>query len=661
MRQLVRFAIAVGISIAASATGAEPKDDAISRGFTGRPVSVAEQAILKALESKVEWNDDSTPLQAALEAIAKRHDFRLYIDTVRLEEAGQSDLGTTRSKLSGLPLRSALSLVLGEKELDWTIYKDTLYISTAPRCWSDLQETRVYDLADLLVSKNSYGEPEEVPIDQLMETISTTIRAPTWDAAGGSGTLRQQRRGELDVLVVSHSWRVHDEIAALLSGLRRTRALTDVLPEVKKSGDSSKADRSKSLRKRQREGEAEVMKGSSASKVAPDSPEGRLSNSHNQFACDVYSKLRTTGDQNLFLSPYCIYEALAMTAAGARGETAAELAGVLHSLADAKELHQALAAIRAGVVRTHPQDGRLLVANRLWGQKDYAFAPEYLKLTDELYGASLMPVDFRSPSATAAIINRWVDVQTGGKIKQLYKPSDLDPVTRLILTSAIYFQGKWKFPFEKTGTRTEHFDTGSGRIQVPMMSQEDTFAFFENDLGQFLTLPYAGDALAMTILLPRRLAGALAKLEAAVQAKQLDEWIAAQKQRLVLVHVPRFTFESQFGLNEVLSSLGAARAFDSDRADFSGISTEKPFFIQDFVHKAVIQVDEEGTVAAAVTGGAFGGGSAVQPRPIIFRADRPFLFLIRDHRTGTNLFMGRVVRPSESVDGAAKRHAKPAE
>jgi len=366
-----------------------------------------------------------------------------------------------------------------------------------------------------------------------------------------------------------------------------------------------------------------------------------------QFALVLYEALRGR-EGNLFFSPFSLSTALAMTYAGARGRTAVEMAGTLRFMIGQPELHGAFAALvqrlQGGGERRAYQ---LAIANTLWGQTGYGFLPSFVELTQRYYGAGLREVDFaHATEAARSAINTWVEQQTQGRITNLLAPGVLGPLTRLVLTNAIYFKGDWEEPFSRNATRREPFLTSAGgQVTVPMMRRTGWMKYLEADLFQALELPYAGGDLSMLVFLPRE-AGGLPAFEQTLTDSSLAGWLAKLGWEEVETHLPRFKLTEELLLNEVLSGMGMPLAFDSARADFSGMDGGDELYISAVVHKAFVEVNEEGTEAAAATGVALAGRAMPVQRPPVFRADRPFVFLIRDTRSGSILFMGRVTDPS---------------
>jgi serpin B len=363
------------------------------------------------------------------------------------------------------------------------------------------------------------------------------------------------------------------------------------------------------------------------------------------FALSLYSQLRSRAG-NLFFSPFSLSTALAMTYAGAHGQTAEQMAAVLHFPADLQRLHSAFAALGKDLQDDGERRGyQLHVANALWGQQGYRFREEFLQTTKTYYGAGLNEVDFRTAAEEARrTINAWVEQQTKEKIKDLIPPGMLDALTRLVLTNAIYFKGDWAHPFKKPQTKEEPFKvTATQQVTVPMMNQTGFFKYFDGGSFQALELPYVGDKLSMLVLLPKEVDG-LATFEQSLTAQKLVEWLPALRSQEVVVALPKFTVTAEFLLNQALSALGMPLAF-SDAADFSGMSEDRGLALSAVLHKAYVDVNEEGTEAAAATGGVARVTSAPLTPPPVFRADHPFVFLIRDTRSGGILFLGRVTQP----------------
>ena len=288
----------------------------------------------------------------------------------------------------------------------------------------------------------------------------------------------------------------------------------------------------------------------------------------------------------------------------------------------------------------------LSIANALWPQKGYEFQKEFVNLVQDYYDGKLNEVDFvGATEAARKSINSWVEKKTKNKIKELIKPGTVNSMTRLVLTNAIYFKGNWAEQFEESMTRPAPFTLASGeKIDVPMMNQTEHFRYAETGNLQVLEMPYAGGELSMTIFLPSK-GRALDDFEKKLTYKSLLPWLSSLKKRKVVASIPKFKITSEFSMASVLKSMGMTDAFTPGAADFSGMNGSKDLFISAVVHKAFVEVNEEGTEAAAATGVTISVTSIPLDRPPIFRADRPFLFLIRQNKTGSILFIGRVANP----------------
>lgn len=366
--------------------------------------------------------------------------------------------------------------------------------------------------------------------------------------------------------------------------------------------------------------------------------------SGNAFATDLYSRLAGE-DGNLFFSPHSVHVALSMTLAGAAGETESGMRSALHAGKTGDAFHAGLATLDS-TLRNRADEGlELSVANAIWGDRRTPFEQPFLSLLEEHYGAGLRQVDLADLPGACRTINGWVEDQTRGRIQDLLDPSGLTPPVKLVLTNAIYFKGLWVKTFDEAKTRDLPFRTGAGlSVDVPMMSQEGRFPYYKGEGFAALEMPYEGEDLAMLILLPDDDSG-MADLEARLSPQALEEWTSSLREQKVHVVVPRFKLETRYTLNEQLVAMGMDLAFDSRAADFTRMTGKSDLYISLVAHKAFVEVSEEGTEAAAATGVVMTLKAA--PRPLEqFVADHPFLFLIRDRKTGAILFLGRLTTPT---------------
>jgi len=385
-----------------------------------------------------------------------------------------------------------------------------------------------------------------------------------------------------------------------------------------------------------------------ADPTAPNNIES-LAGGNTAFALDLYARLKTV-DGNLFLSPYSISTCLAMTFAGARGDTAAQMAQTLHFGTNQNQLAASFNELQEQLNQEQEKNGMELdFANGIWAQKDHVFLAAFLDVARQSYGANLRQIDFRTRSETARTeINDWVGHETKGKITDLIQPGVVNPATQLVLVNAIYFKGQWAREFDKQNTANAPFSvTSTQKLPVPLMNLTADFKYAEVGGLQLLELPYAGDGFAMVVLLPRDVDG-LKNLENLLNKQTLDHWLTQARELNVAVLLPKFKLAAQFSLAKPLGEMGMTDAF-SPGADFSGMDGERDLFISAVVHKAFVDVNEEGTEAAAATGVVMRMNAVRMPRPTpIFRADHPFLFLIRDLHSGSILFLGRVVDPTRA-------------
>ena len=364
---------------------------------------------------------------------------------------------------------------------------------------------------------------------------------------------------------------------------------------------------------------------------------------NNAFALDLYAQIRE-GTGNLFVSPYSISSALALVYAGARGETAEQMAQALRFSPDQEPLHRQFAALEA---RFRALGGlgtiRLRTANRLWPRTGYDLLADYVRLLKAAYGVTVQPLDYGDTEVARKTINRWVAEQTKDRIKNLILPGNLSAGTLLVLVNAIYFKGNWASQFDPALTREAPFWVSAAQsVPVPLMTQTRTFSLARGRELQVLELPYEGGDLSMLVLLPAARDG-LAELEAALTLENLELWISHLWEDEVQAQLPRFKLDYRLEVQDYLPPLGMIDAFLPHKADFSGITGQASgFFIDLIIHQAFVQVDEAGTEAAAATAIVSRGG------PPIFRADHPFLFLIRENSTGCILFLGRVANPTAS-------------
>jgi serpin B len=386
----------------------------------------------------------------------------------------------------------------------------------------------------------------------------------------------------------------------------------------------------------------------------------KLAQSENAFATDLYAQLRQQPG-NFFFSPHSIATALSMTFVGARGETSTEMAKVLHLEDLHAENRGATLPLWRLVLERYAKQRKLLneplqdglelhVANGLWAKANYPLNPEFVKAIKESFDGSLEPVDFRNEPAARKKINGWVSDQTRDKIRNLIGPGVLTPDTRLVLTNAIYFKAAWEEQFRKEATMNEKFHVSVNKdVDAETMKQTHFFSLAELEGFKLLVIPYKHNEASMLVLLPDKVDG-LADLERSLTAEKLTSWVEKSKSVRVALSLPKFKNTSAFDLNNPLITLGMGKAFAVGQADFTGIANVpgEPLYIGLVIHKAFVDVNEEGTEAAAATAAAMRATAAMRPaEPVPFVADHPFVYIIRSNRTGDILFMGRLTDPTE--------------
>lgn len=369
----------------------------------------------------------------------------------------------------------------------------------------------------------------------------------------------------------------------------------------------------------------------------------KLLQGNTEFSVSLYKQL-STKPGNLFFSPYSISSALAMTYKGAKGETAAEMKKTLCFQLESDALHKGFAGLSDDFKDAGQRDDLdLTVANALWGQMGYKFLPEFTSALNRDYKAGFQQLDFaKATEPSRKTINDWVSKNTNGFIKDLLKPGIIKPDTRLVLTNAIYFKGQWEKAFKKSQTSESDFYVSKSKtVKVPLMSQwDEKFNYARRKGFKMLELPYKGQ-MSMLILLPDEKDG-LPKVEAQLTPGLITKLAKEASKTKVGVMLPRFKMTQELSLKKTLLAQGMTLAF-TPKADFSGIDGSKALSIGEVVHKAFVDVNEEGTTAAAATAVVLKETAA---RSQTFRADHPFIFIIRDQLSGTILFMGRVVDPS---------------
>lgn len=372
----------------------------------------------------------------------------------------------------------------------------------------------------------------------------------------------------------------------------------------------------------------------------------------NKFGFDLYAKYRQDTVKNLFFSPYSIFAALEMTYEGAKGATADEIRSVFHFAADGQTRVGSFAKLYSQI---NPQNAtyQLSTANALWAQTKYPFWPDYLKTAETYYGGKATNLDFVNNTETSRqTINKWVSSKTNDKIPELFGKGTLDQSTRLVLTNAIYFKGKWETPFEKEMTQEKDFSTTQAKVKAQMMNRQSHFSYAETGDYQAIEIPYENNDLSMVVVLPKP--GKMDTAEALLTTGGISGIKQTMTSQLVNLYIPKFKFDTSYNMNDTLSQMGMSTAFNPDKADFTGMydrskTNGENLYIGIVIHKAYVDVNEEGTEAAAATGvGVFATTAVMEPEtPKEFNADHPFIFAIVHNQTGAILFLGKVNDPTK--------------
>ncbi len=370
-----------------------------------------------------------------------------------------------------------------------------------------------------------------------------------------------------------------------------------------------------------------------------------VSNAINDFGFDIFRVLPV--DSNLFISPTSISMALTMTSFGASGSTLREMLETLRlSKLDEQDILEGCREI-VKFLNEKSEEYVMKIANAIWAQQGYPFLEGFLKIVSENFQASVEEVDFVDQAQreqTRARINGWVRDVTNGKIPELISKDDINELTRMVLTNAIYFKGKWLYPFDQLGTRKDVFHSPTGDVEVDMMNVSQNFEYFEDERVQVAKLPYVGEKLYMLVAVPKE-GISLREIEENLCSEILKGWVDNAFVRKVDLSMPRFKFKNRFSLVESLNKLGMVLAF-TNFADFARMTARNDLKITEVLHEAFIEVNEEGSEAAAATAVIMGIKMSLT-FPVVLKLDRPFLFFIIEKSQNLVLFMGRVLNPLE--------------
>lgn len=366
----------------------------------------------------------------------------------------------------------------------------------------------------------------------------------------------------------------------------------------------------------------------------------------NQFSLELYSNISKKEKRNIFFSPLSISSAFIMVYEGADGKTAEEIRSVFH-FQEASSKRWKNWELILNEINEKGKKYELFTANALWVQEGFKILPEYRRVIERYYKGNVSSLDFSGKAENARLeINRWVEEKTNKRIRDLFHPGSLNELTRLVLTNVIYFKGEWLKQFDKNETRDEDFRVSKEKIvKVPMMritGQNARFNYAETEKLQIIEMDYKGNEFSMIVLLPNK---DIKEIEESLTEENLRNWLKELKEERVDIFFPKFRLNKKYILNENIKDMGAPSAFSPGEADLSRIDGTRELFIQIAVHQAFLEVNEEGTTAGGATGISI--GITAVPIKKVFRADHPFIFIIRDKESENILFIGKVYDPTE--------------
>lgn len=368
----------------------------------------------------------------------------------------------------------------------------------------------------------------------------------------------------------------------------------------------------------------------------------KLVNANNQFALKFYSQIAQNNDENILFSSWSIFTAFSLAYEGARSDTAQEIR-VMFEFPNDDNLRRSLFKDVQNDLNVKDTNYSLNTANALWIKEDYEIKEDYIDTAKMYYDSQVENVDFFSDKGIS-IINEWVKIKTNNKIEAILEKDSTDDLTRIVITNAIYFNGYWLYPFLAEWTEVKDFHIRQGKtVNVSMMYQTRILNYTQNELLEVLELPYKGEKISMLILLPKEIEG-LKDVEKILNVDNLSYWRKSLSKTNLDVILPKFKAETKYHLKDNLQKMGMEIPFDKFKADFSGINETEQLYIDQAVHKAFVNVSELGTEAAAATVTGIVGRIV---RPVTFRADHPFIFIIQDIQTGNILFIGKVVNPAQ--------------
>ncbi|MEN6407703.1 MAG: serpin family protein [Thermoguttaceae bacterium] len=619
-------------------------------------LSMSERAFRQALTKPISLHFDAAPFKDVVVALKEKTGMPVVFDPASLEnlETSRTSLPDTVLSTAGFPkksdvlvtatvkdkpLESALQQILAPLDCTWTYDHESLRIL---RCAneSSFLVTRAYDVSDLPAYRDTNGRAV-ADFQALANVLTATIDPASWDDVDGEGVVQVFHHGSLQKIVVRQTWKNHRSIEQLLTSLRKSRG-----PELNKAQLAALPLTPPSQRK---DSKSRTPSPEISPAPMPDPLRDALITANSQFALDLYRQLcksQPSRPQNILFSPASVTASLAMVHAGARGSTAEEIARTLHWTMPPGDVTKAFHSLFAALPNQDSPGLHWARSASIWTSHEFQPADGYRKTLRELLNADCQTLDFTRPDEARRTIHVWLNEKTAGNPHLAVPPEMFGNLTAAILADAVSFQGQWSEQFLPARTAPAPFYVGNWSTpEVPMMREKTTCRYGVVDDVQILEKPYRGQALVMMILLPDRNPQSLIALEQRLSADSLQQWSSQLKRQTIHVFLPRFRIKTDVMLNDVLKRLGISRAFQPGLADLSGVGQAKmPLWLGPVVHQASIEVDEAGTRAAAATleTMTFGGSP---PNCPVFRADHPFVFLIRDRWTGNILFIGRLMSP----------------
>jgi serine protease inhibitor len=614
-------------------------------------ISSAESTIQKTLARPIDLNYSEKPLTEVVKDLQEKLHVPVMLERKALNELTlDADTRITFSS-SGIPAHSALTLMLRELGLSYQTYCEVLYITTPQQIeYGDFSTVRVYDVSDLpsYRDQRGHGVPD---FDSMINLITTNLSPQSWTDLGGPGCIKEYQSDGIQVLVVSQTWQVHEKIKKLFSDLRvlRKRPMTkeDIakLPLLPRPLPGA-WNRSTYIH-RYRGFMPDGIK--LLPPLTPNTLREAFVIGTNDFAFHLYNKLSKEKDGNFCFSPYAIATALAQVQAAARGDTAREIANVLHLQMSHDDIPKAFIALQEAFPPKEKMGCELIFDQRLWYQENLPVGPYIFEGNSSQF--EYKSIDFHRSEAARQTINQGTHWHVGNRIPDALTPGSIKKSFRSVLVDVACLFGQWQTPFVSRNTKPQTFETPDESIQTPLMGQTCSLNYVSFEQGEAVSIPYQGNNVSLVILLPHQTFGSLEKMEKSLSAEKISWIVKNMKPALVNLYLPRFTSENNFELAASLKSLGMKKAFDEKAAKFEGIpSGAQPLWVSAVFHKIVLKVDEQGTNAPEEMGmGFFGGLAGGSSKSVELRADHPFVFLILDHRTGTILFLGRLVEPKSET------------